>query len=222
MFEKLRQCPVFTALSSAQIQKIFETFSYKQIEFKKNQLVAIAEEECRSFLILLHGTVRGEMTDYSGKVIKIEDIESPRPLAPAFLFGNSNRYPVDITTNEKCTILAFSKESWLEIMQSNQTVLQNYLAIIANRSQFLSNRIRFLSFQSIKGKLAWYIFQQAKRQNSDEITMQHSQAGLSELFGVTRPSVGRALKELNHDGIISQKGKLVTVTDKKRLSGFLK
>jgi hypothetical protein len=31
--------------------------------------------------------VKGEMTDYNGKTIKIEDIEAPRPLAVAFLFG---------------------------------------------------------------------------------------------------------------------------------------
>lgn len=222
MFDKLRQCPVFKGLSSERIKDIFENFAYKKLEFKKNEVVALAENECRHFYILLKGTVRGEMTDFSGKVIKIEDIESPRPLAPAFLFGDSNRYPVDITTNETSTILSFSKETWLEIMQSDQQVLQNYLAIIANRSQFLSNRIRFLSFQSIKGKLAWYIFQQVKQQDSEEISMLHSQGQLSELFGVARPSIGRALVELNNEGIISQKGKQVKVIDRKRLSGYLK
>lgn len=222
MFKKLQQCPVFIGLAPEDIREIFDLFSYKSTDYKKNELVALAEDECRHFHILLHGTVRGEMTDFSGKVIKIEDIESPRPLAPAFLFGSSNRFPVDITANESCTILSFTKDVWLQIMQKDQRILQNYLSIIANRSQFLSNRIRFLSFQSIKGKLAWYIFQQVKQQKSQEIVLQHSQNQLSELFGVARPSIGRALAELNSDGIISHKGKTVSILQQQQLSDYLK
>ena len=49
-------------------------------------------------VILTKGSVRGEMIDYSGRLIKVEDITAPRAIAPLFLFGEQNRYPVEVTS----------------------------------------------------------------------------------------------------------------------------
>ena len=91
--------------------------------------VLIVDDEVKNILILLCGSVKGEMVDFSGKTIKIEDIESPRPLAPAFLFGENNRYPVDIIANEKVEVLVLPKESFLQLMQQNEIILKNYLNV---------------------------------------------------------------------------------------------
>ena len=53
----------------------------------------MAGDPVANLLIVLSGSVRGEMIDYSGKTVKIEDIEAPKPLAAAFLFGKENRFP---------------------------------------------------------------------------------------------------------------------------------
>ena len=47
-------------------------------------------------MIVIGGTVKGEMVDYSGRVIKIEDIPAPGALASAFIFGSRNRFPVNV------------------------------------------------------------------------------------------------------------------------------
>ena len=54
---------------------------------------------CNRLVILTQGSVRGEMIDYSGRLIKVEDIAAPRALAPLFLFGEENRFPVEVTAN---------------------------------------------------------------------------------------------------------------------------
>ena len=45
---------------------------------------------------------------------------------------------------------------------------------------------------------------------------------LSELFGAARPSIGRAMSELNHEGIIRTEGRTVTLLDPDRLAMLLK
>ena len=50
----------------------------------------------------------------------------------------------------------------------------------------------------------------------------HSQAQLAELFGVARPSIGRALVEMNLDGIIRTEGKKVEILDQEGLRSYLK
>jgi hypothetical protein len=42
------------------------------------------------------------------------------------------------------------------------------------------------------------------------------------LFGVARPSLGRAIRELDADGIIEANARQVRIIDKVRLSAYLK
>lgn len=222
MFEILDKCPLFVGMDNDEIIKLLKSVSHQVKKFRKNELIAQSGEEIRAQLIVIEGSVKGEMMDFSGKTIKIEDIESPRPLAPAFLFGQMNCYPVNIVANENVIILFIPKASFIYMMQMNEKVLNNFLGIISNKAQFLSGKIKFLSFQSIKGKLANYLLQQSTKNNSEKIVLNKSQTQLAELFGVARPSLGRAIREMDQDGIIQAHAKEIKILDKQRLSALLK
>jgi CRP-like cAMP-binding protein len=184
--------------------------------------VARAGEEVRWLFILLSGRVSGEMMDFAGKVIVIEEILPPRPLATAFLFGDQNRFPVTISAVDPTEILSVPSVRFLSMMQENKRILQNFLHAVSSRGQFLSNKIRYLSFSSIREKLAQYFLDLSLKQGGDRIRLVHSQAQLSELFGVTRPSVGRAISRMNREGFIRTDGKMLELTDREGLSAILK
>jgi CRP-like cAMP-binding protein len=222
MYENLEQCILFKKLNNNQITELLFSIPTKERKFKKEQIVVDSEDEVRQLMIVVEGSVRGEMIDFSGKTIKIEDIDSPRMLAPAFLFGQNNRYPVDIVANKDSTILSIPKNSFLNLLQNNQQVLHNFLNSISNRSQFLSNKIKFLSFQTIKGKIAHYLLQQMKKRNSTEFDVPNSHQELAEMFGVTRPSLSRAFREMHADGVISAEGKRIKILDKHEISTYLR
>jgi CRP-like cAMP-binding protein len=107
------------------------------------------------------------------------------------------------------------------MMQQNGLILKNFVDNISSRGQFLSNKIKFLSFTTIKGKLAHYLLELAKKEQRDHFMMPHSQSQLAELFGVTRPSIGRAIGELNREGIIQTDGKQVMLMNRDKLSQLL-
>ncbi|MCP4311308.1 MAG: Crp/Fnr family transcriptional regulator [Bacteroidetes bacterium] len=222
MLSLLTACPVFEGLKLSELTGLLEKSSCRINDYKNGEVVARAGDEVHFQRIVISGSVKGEMVDFAGKVIKIEDIMPPRPLAAAFLFGNQNRYPVNIIANEPTRILSIPKDSFLKMMQDNGLVLKNFLHAVSSRGQFLSNKIRFLSFTTIKGKLVQYMFDLSRKQGGDKIILPISQSQLSELFGVTRPSIGRAISELNHDGLIRTDGKRVTLLDKAGLSSLLK
>ena len=89
--------------------------------------------------------------------------------------------------------------------------------MISNRSQFLSEKIKFLNFKTIRGKLAQYILQTAGTGKS-EIKLEMTQNDLAEYFGVARPSIARVIGEMENEGIIITKGKILKILDKKRLT----
>jgi CRP-like cAMP-binding protein len=222
MEENLKLCPLFFGISSIELNALIENVDFKVKQYKKNEIVVNENDLCDKMIIITKGTVRGEMTDYSGKVIKIEDIGTSRPLAPAFLFGKNNRYPVSIISNEDVEITIFSQEMVLKLFRLNQMFLVNFLNMISNRAQFLSQKIKFLSFQTIKGKIAHYLLQFASTGNTREIKLPSSQKEISELFGVTRPALGRAMRELDNEGMIRANGKDVEIIDGIRLKKLLR
>ncbi|MCG8697346.1 MAG: Crp/Fnr family transcriptional regulator [Bacteroidales bacterium] len=221
MFDKVKFCPLFVGISEEDIESIGRQIHYQVKKYEAGELIISAGDECNNLLIVLEGSVRGEMMDENGKTIKIEDIEACKPLAPAFLFGKNNYYPVTIVTNKNSQILVLSKDTVIKVLQMNDLFLKNYMDNISSRAQFLSQKLKFLSFQSIKGKFAHFILQTAG-DRFKTIELKKNQSELAELFGVTRPALARVIRELNNDGIIEARGKQITILDKPRLIGMLK
>jgi CRP-like cAMP-binding protein len=88
--------------------------------------------------------------------------------------------------------------------------------MISNRSQFLSEKIKFLNFKTIKGKLAQYILQKTE-QGTKAVKLEITQNDLADYFGVARPSVARALGDMEEEGLIEANGKNIIIIDRQRL-----
>ncbi|HUS86817.1 MAG TPA: Crp/Fnr family transcriptional regulator [Bacteroidales bacterium] len=222
MYDILKECNLFDGLKESEIEELFVKINWQQKKYRNNNIIALSGDRVTGLKVVLEGSVKGEMIDFTGKKIKIEDIESPRSLAPAFLFGDQDKYPVNIVANNDVKILSIPKEEFLKMLSASEKVLNNYLSIISNRAQFLSGKLKFLSFQTIKGKIAHYLLALSIRSGEDAIILDKTQSELSELFGITRPSLARAIKEMDKDGLISARGKEVVILDRKRLSSLLK
>lgn len=220
-FDILAQSPVFMGLSPEVLESLMENIHYQLKSYEKNDLVMTAGETCPGLFIVLTGSVKGEMTDYTGKTIKIEDVESPRPLASAFIFGKNNHFPVTVTANNEVKLLFIPREELLKLLQQNQRILINYLNSISSRAQFLSQRIKFLSFKTIRQKIAHYLLELAGDRLAI-VELPLGQAQLADFFGVTRPALARALGEMAQDGYIEVQRRTVHILDKKRMSSLLK
>ena len=215
-------CPLFRGLGSDQIEAFISGITFRIRTYNRGEVIAYSGDMIVSQSIIIKGSVKGEMIDFTGRIIKIEDIEAPRPLAPAFLFGKNNKYPVNIIANNEVELLLIPKEEMIRLMQKSDVILSNFVDNLSNRAQFLTNKIKFLSFTTIKGKIAQYFLDLSGKTKSDVIRLPHSQSQLAELFGVARPSVGRAISEMNREGIIETEGKQVVLLNKAKLKELLR
>jgi CRP-like cAMP-binding protein len=212
----LLNAPLFRALDIREIENILGRIPYRLKKYKAGNFIAQSGETVNKLMVVTCGTVKGEMTDYAGRIIKIEDIPAPGALASAFLFGNRNRFPVNVIAVTDTELLVIDKPDFLKLLMTNDRVLINFLDMISNRSQFLSEKIKFLNFKTIKGKLAHYILQKAGEEGT-VVKLDMTQNNLADFFGVARPSVARALGELEDRGYLRADGKIITILDKKGL-----
>ncbi|SBW02841.1 Crp/Fnr family transcriptional regulator [uncultured Dysgonomonas sp.] len=213
----LKKIPLFRSIHEAEIEMIFSELKITETEFRKGEILALQDELCNRLIILLSGSVKGEMTDPSGKIVKVEDIYAPSPLAILFLFGPDNRFPVQAIAREDVTALVIPKQSVLRMLSMNQTLLKNYLDISADFASRLSKKLHFMSFRTIRQKLAVYILNLSKIKQEDTIELDKTKSALAEYFGVSRQSLERELTNMQHDGLITSDKRKITITDKNRL-----
>jgi CRP/FNR family transcriptional regulator, dissimilatory nitrate respiration regulator len=216
-YSLLSFAPLFKGLVPDEIEAIFLEVPYRIRKFQAGSMMAQSGDPVNSLMLVMQGTVKGEMVDYAGRVIKIEDIPAPGALASAFMFGNKNRFPVNVVAVSDVEILSVEKSDFLKLLKRNEIILINFLDMISNRSQFLSEKIKFLNFKTIKGKLAHYILQKAGKEGT-VVNLGMTQNDLADFFGVARPSVSRAIKELELEFYLEAQGKKIKILDKDGLA----
>jgi CRP/FNR family transcriptional regulator, dissimilatory nitrate respiration regulator len=216
-YSVLSNAPLFKGMTSAQIELILVRIPWKIEKFQSGSMICISGEQVKSLMLVIAGVVKGEMVDYDGRVIKIEDIPAPGTLAPAFLFGKQNVFPVNVIAVSDGELLLIERADFLKLLMGNDTLLVNFLDMISNRSQFLSEKIKFLNFKTIQGKLAHFILQKAGKDQTS-VSLGMTQNELADFFGVARPSVARALGHLEKEGYIESRNKNIKIINKAGLA----
>ena len=217
MIPTLVNNPLFRGITLEKLSADLEEISFHTRSYKKGEILAQQGAVCNRLVILTKGSVRGEMIDYSGRLIKVEDIAAPRAIALLFLFGEENRYPVEVTANEPTEVIELPKSGVLSLFRKNEQFLENYMNLSANYARTLSDKLFFMSFKTIRQKLASYLLRLHKQQQQAHFTLDRSQQELSDYFGVSRPSLARELAHMQEDGLLIADRKHITILQKEEL-----
>ncbi len=65
--------PLFRGITPEKLSANLEEISFHTRSYKKGEILARQGDVCNRLVILTKGSVRGEMIDYSGRLIKVED-----------------------------------------------------------------------------------------------------------------------------------------------------
>ncbi|MFA5444153.1 MAG: Crp/Fnr family transcriptional regulator [Bacteroidales bacterium] len=203
--EEIYNCPLFRGVDKHTLESMIDG-KCRVRDLSRGETVAIQDQMYKSLIIVEKGTLRAEMTNREGVKAVIEDISAPRAVAPSFLFSSKNRLPVTLTALMESTVISIPKNVLLWLMKKDARILENMLNSISDRCHFLSERVRLLQFGTIKSKLRSYFMEQKHNSGSGTFTIPHTQQELADTFGVTRPALARAIKQMEQAGTIVRKG----------------
>jgi len=201
MFEILKLSPLFAGLEVQDINSLINKVLYQVRCFSNSEVLAYSGESVEKAMILLEGKLKGEMIDFAGSSLKIEELDPPQMVAAAFLYGHQSFFPVNLSALSDGKILIIYKKQFTQLLSLDQRVLSNYLNIVSGKAQFLSRKITFLSFKTIREKIAFYLLNHLKPGNM-VLQLNQSQKSLAEMFGVARPSLARTISEMEEEKII--------------------
>ncbi len=221
MYRILLSSPLFRGLTLEELDAMFLKVDHQIKQFRSGEMLAMAGEEVNKAILLMQGRLQGEMVDYSGNSLKIEELDPPQMVAAAFLFGPQNKFPVFLSAKTDGKILVIQKSEFTEMLSSEPRVMVNYMNIVSGKAQFLSGKITFLSLKTIREKIAYYLLQKTKNSTNNKIIIDQTQTNLADLFGVTRPSLTRTILELEKQGILNWSRDFVLILNIKKLNTIL-
>lgn len=210
LIKKIDNLPLFLGIKREQLSSYFSTIRYYEKTYEKGKPLILQGMPYKALYIITKGYCIGEMTDDSGKILKIEDFPAPYVLASALLFADDSRMPVTVWTKTEVDLLIISKEQALSLCQMNKQFMENLFKDVANKFTFISNKLVYLQFKSLQEKILYYLSKQEPNR-SGEVKLRQSIQELSAFFGVERPSLSRAIIRMEKRGIIKRDGKVIKV-----------
>ena len=201
MFAILKESPLFRGLETGEIEMLIKNTLHQYKQFANKEVIAYSGEPVGKAMILLEGKLQGEMLDFSGSRLKIEEIEPPQMVAAAFLYGPQSVFPVNLSALSDGKLLVIYKKDFTLMLSKEPRVLNNYLNIVSAKAQFLSRKITFLSLKTIREKIAYFLMQKIKKEGST-VVIDQNQTELALLMGVARPSLARTISEMETEGVI--------------------
>lgn len=222
MYDKLTECPLFRGMSAQQIASVLscDGDNYILTDYAASEVIARRDTAYSGLMIIVEGRASGVITYSDGSNAKVDSIESPGLIAPAFLFGGYNRLPLDVVADVPTKIMTLHRGFIFELMQENMIILSNFIDIISNRANIWSKKIYFLSFKSLKQKAASYLLDHSSADNN-AVPMPDI-AQIADVFASTRSALMTVLEGLERKGLVDINGNDITVVNRDALHDILK
>lgn len=211
--EQLSTCVLFKNLNNNEIVNILEKISYKIVEYKKGEIIAIEGDDCHSLGIILRGKIEIQKLFPSGQVTTINNFHEGNIFGESLVFSDKHSYPATITAIEHAEIMFIERDDIISLAMLNSEILTNFVKVLSRRILMLNNRLSNLSQDSIRKKISSFLLYEYQSQESDTITFPYTRKKMAELLNVPRPSLSRELIKMKDEGIINFDKNTIEILD---------
>lgn len=199
-FSLLSGCPLFRGVEEGLLRRLTEEAG--QSCFEPGQVVYDPDRFRRCLGVVLLGQLQVTKGTLAVSVLEPGDL-----FGAAALYSDETRFAATITARRPSRCLMLEQKLVDRLLAEEGKIRENYLRYLTGRIRFLSGRLQTLSQPGVEGKLARYLLSGG----GGELTCSATQ--LCQRLGVSRASLYRAFSALEDSGLITRKGKTITVAD---------
>jgi CRP/FNR family cyclic AMP-dependent transcriptional regulator len=202
----LAKIPLFRDLKDASLQALADASRFMQVE--KDEFVFLQDDPSDKVFLVRSGLISIILESFDGRKLVINEMH------PGDFFGEVGvltRQPrsSSVIARTDCELLVISNLVFLEVLDSEPTLVRRMLEMISVRLRESSERESALAFLDAQGRLARLLLQLGKQElEKGYITI--SQEEMAERTGQTRQSVAKALGRWRRAGwLITGRGRIM-------------
>lgn len=191
--------PLFRGVSEELLQALAGTEGASLVRFDPG-VVYSPRHFRRSLGVVLSGQLQVTKGALAVSVLGPGDL-----FGAAALYSDEPEFASTVTAKGPSRCLMLEQPLVDRLLAEHSQIRENYLRYLTGRIRFLSGRLQALAQPGVEGKLARYLL--ANGGSSCPATE------LCQRLGVSRASLYRAFAALEDSGLITRKGKTITVLD---------
>ena len=196
----LAACPLFQKVEGGWLRSLAELEGAGLTRFAPGQVVYDPRHFRRSLGVVLSGQLQVAKGSLAVSVLGPGDL-----FGAAALYSDEPEFAATITAKGASRCLMLEQRLVDRLLAEQGQIRENYLRYLTGRVRFLSGRLQTLAQPGVEGKLARYLL--ASGGSSCPATQ------LCQRLGMSRASLYRAFAALEDSGLITRKGKTITVLD---------
>jgi CRP/FNR family transcriptional regulator len=216
-----KQTELFRDLGDELLEKLAEQSITKKID--RNEVLFLAGEQAKGLYIIASGSVRAFRTSPDGREQVIHVERAVTTIAEVPVFDNGT-YPSTVAAEEPSTLYFLSREDVMRTAASHPELALAAVRLLASRLRRCAELVESLSLREVGQRLAQLLLEQASKTGkvSRGITfhqpLTHNQ--LAARIGTVREVVSRVMFRLQSQGLITAKGRTITIPDRSALERY--
>jgi len=210
MAEILGSTFLFEGVPADEISEFVREFSCEEKSYLKGEGIFSPERFERVLGVVLSGRIAVTKGRLSVSELSVGSL-----FGAAALFNNEPEYASTLTAKTAATVLYFSQEAILTLINRDERIRMNYIRYLSARIRFLSEKVDTLGEISSEKRLARFLLKNADDKG------QVSGCNFSEIagrLGIGRASLYRELTKLEEAGVIRKDKNGVQILDPEKLS----
>lgn len=169
--------------------------------FAKNQTIHNRGDECKEINLVMQGSLIAYSLSQNGNENVVFNFNKGNVIGANLLFGNVNRYPLNIYATSDCELICVAKDEIQKLLDDKNFVM-NFIKNISLNSQDMNKKIAMSTGKNLRENIIDYLTALSVEQHSNTVQIPVSKKQLADYFGVQRPSLFRELKNMKDEKII--------------------
>jgi len=198
---------LFSALSDYSARKLGDAMSERKLD--GGVLLFVKGDKGHSVFRLLSGSVRLFRSSPDGREVTIRMVEPGELFAEMVLFESDN-YPVSAVTMDMSVVTIIRRDRMRVLLEDNE-FRDEFLRNIVGRVRYLSEQLYVHKTMDVRKRLLRFIAIRHDRGN--QIDMDLSKGDVAAAISVRPETLSRAIRRLTDEGLLSWKGRVLTVSD---------
>jgi CRP/FNR family transcriptional regulator len=215
----LRKVPFLARLGESELQALAEASRAKH--YAKGEIIFLEGDTCHGLLVIHSGAVKVFKTSSTGRelVLTIERAGNSVAELPVL---DEGPYPASAQAQEDSMLLLVPRQEFYQLCRRHPDIALSMVRSLAGRFRRLVRLIEALAFLEVGQRLARFLLEKANQEGyavADGIvlSLDLTHQELAAQIGTVRELISRTLTRFHEQGIISIKGRIITIRDLEQL-----
>ena len=191
--------------------------TYKKYE--ANQMVIGETDQVRAFYVVISGQLKLSRSSSEGKEQTMSLLGPGEPFGLCTAFATES-FPASAIAIEQSVLMIIPGEIVEAVAMKEPALLLNIIQILSRRLKESMTLIESLSLKEVPQRISSFLVHALNSKAgaaTNKLTLSISHRELAKIIGSTPEALSRALKKMSTDGILTAKGRFITILQREAL-----